>query len=492
MAADPTSGFPFDLIAGGYGTAGPGLADAALILLATSIFAALASFHTIVVRYLYSAGRDQVVPATLGRVNPRNSSPSNASHAVTAVALLVLVAFAVRRGDPVAGLFAWGSYIGAVGILALMIGSSLAVVGFFATTPRPAPARGRVGGRAGRGGAAHVRAVAHDPDQLGHDDPRRPVRPTAPEAVDIPGRRARTRPDPSQHVATPGAGSMGEIERPDPGRNGAGNCPGAGRGGPHWQGRHAMSVDVESGVLVASPVEVARLSMVLSAAFADNPVSDWLFDGDQDRHNPAFFAAYLTCAMSRGRVEQTSDGTAVAVWIDLADPWPAEQWLTFLDDVAQAVGVHQPRWDVFEEAALESGPTEPHWWLAFLGVLPAHQGRGHGGRLLDHAANWVGTRPAYLEATSRRLAGFYRRHGWHDTGPLTVPAGPVLHRMRLPTPDAPALENGSTKPDPVMPHGERTEPSGSTAGPTGQRANLPGRSSRAEWDTSPQYPPRAY
>lgn len=100
--------------------------------MATSIFGALASFHTIVVRYLFSAGRDRVVPASLGRINPANSSPSNASHAVTAIELVVLLAFAVWGGDPIAGLFAWGSYIGAVGILALMIGSSLAVVGYFA------------------------------------------------------------------------------------------------------------------------------------------------------------------------------------------------------------------------------------------------------------------------------------------------------------------------------------------------------------------------
>lgn len=83
-------------------------------------------------RYLFSAGRDRVVPAALGRINPANSGPSNASHAVTAVELVVLLAFAVWGGDPIAGLFAWGSYIGAVGILALMIGSSPAVVGYFA------------------------------------------------------------------------------------------------------------------------------------------------------------------------------------------------------------------------------------------------------------------------------------------------------------------------------------------------------------------------
>jgi len=131
VAADPASAFPFGLIVAAYGPAGRALADVANLLLVTSVFAALASFHTIVTRYLYAAGRDRVAPAVLGRVNPRNSSPSAASHLVSVVAAVVIVGFAVTGGDPFAGLFAWGSYVAAVGILALMIGTSVAVVGYF-------------------------------------------------------------------------------------------------------------------------------------------------------------------------------------------------------------------------------------------------------------------------------------------------------------------------------------------------------------------------
>jgi amino acid transporter len=139
LAADPASGFPFNLVATGYGAAGPALADVANLLLVTSVFAALASFHTVVSRYVYAAGRDRVLPRRLGRVNPRNSSPSNASHVVSALAVGTVALFALLHGDPFAGLFAWGSYVAAVGVLGLMICSSVAVVGFFNRSPQLSP-----------------------------------------------------------------------------------------------------------------------------------------------------------------------------------------------------------------------------------------------------------------------------------------------------------------------------------------------------------------
>jgi GNAT superfamily N-acetyltransferase len=207
-----------------------------------------------------------------------------------------------------------------------------------------------------------------------------------------------------------------------------------------------VRTQAESGVVEASGWDVPRLALVLSAAFADNPVSDWIFSGQQAQHHPAFFGAFLTCAMQAGRVEQSSDGTAVAVWIDYTTPLPVPLVGSVRREVAQALGPHLHRWEVFEHAAKATAPAEPHWWLAFLGVMPTHQERGHGGRLLDHAARWLERSPGYLEATSRRLAGFYGRHGWRDVGSIRVPDGPILHRMRHPgaPPTGPSAGPGTT------------------------------------------------
>jgi GNAT superfamily N-acetyltransferase len=183
---------------------------------------------------------------------------------------------------------------------------------------------------------------------------------------------------------------------------------------------------VAPAVVPAARVELPRLAQVLSTAFADNPVSDWLFQGEQDSHHPAFFAAYLRHALAAGRIEQTTDGTAVAVWVDHTSR-PALE--VFHRESAEAVGVHLPRLTQLEAALYDAQPRQPHWWLAFLGVLPTHRGRGHGSRLLGHARRWQGDTLSYLEATSLRLVGWYAQHGYCAGPALPVPHGPTVHPM---------------------------------------------------------------
>jgi hypothetical protein len=48
------------------------------------------------------------------------------------VAFVVVAGFALLSGDPFAQLFTWLSYVAALGVLVLMVGTSVAVVGFFA------------------------------------------------------------------------------------------------------------------------------------------------------------------------------------------------------------------------------------------------------------------------------------------------------------------------------------------------------------------------
>jgi len=187
---------------------------------------------------------------------------------------------------------------------------------------------------------------------------------------------------------------------------------------------------LETPILPACEAELIRLSRVLSAAFADNPVSDWLFDGYQDHFHPEFFAAFLSWAHRAGRIEQSADGTAVAVWIDYTSPPDTQMLAVFEQAVHRAVGPYLPRWRAFDHACSTDHPTEPHWWLAFLGVLPEHRGRGHGRHLLEHATSWLDDSPAYLEATSRRLVGFYEHRGYVSANDIRVPEGPNLWGMR--------------------------------------------------------------
>jgi GNAT superfamily N-acetyltransferase len=59
-------------------------------------------------------------------------------------------------------------------------------------------------------------------------------------------------------------------------------------------------------------------------------------------------------------------------------------------------------------------PSEPHYYLPFMGVVPAHQGRGIGSTLIRPVLERCDREHvvAYLEATTPRNVSFYERHGF--------------------------------------------------------------------------------
>jgi GNAT superfamily N-acetyltransferase len=183
-------------------------------------------------------------------------------------------------------------------------------------------------------------------------------------------------------------------------------------------------------IIEADTANLPRLTELLTTAFAHNPVSDWLFRGRQDRHHPAFFAAHLRYALAAGRIDQTDDGNAVAVWIDYTRRAETITARTrFGTEAADAVGDHLLRWTLLDASLHGIQPAEPHWRLAFLAAHPGHQHQGQGGLLLHHATTWQ-RHLAYLEATANRLVTFYARHGYTAGRPVHIPKGPTLHPMR--------------------------------------------------------------
>lgn len=122
---------------------GPVFADLGHVLFITSLLACLVSFHNAVARYFYSLGREGVLPSALGRVRHSSGAPYVGSLTQTAIAVVVMVAFAIASiswvppkgvpGElfPVLTLFAWLPNVGALGLVLLMAIVSLAVIGFF-------------------------------------------------------------------------------------------------------------------------------------------------------------------------------------------------------------------------------------------------------------------------------------------------------------------------------------------------------------------------
>ena len=110
-------------------------ATVAALLFATSLFAALLSFHNAVARYIFAISREGVIPSVFDRVHPRTGAPWIASLSQSVLALSVVGIFAAVGADPLLTLFTWLTNLGALGVLLLMTVTSFAVVGYFRRYP---------------------------------------------------------------------------------------------------------------------------------------------------------------------------------------------------------------------------------------------------------------------------------------------------------------------------------------------------------------------
>jgi len=106
------------------------------VLFLTSMFAALIAFHNAVGRYMFSLGREAVLPAVFGRAGRRSGSPWVASLVQSMLGVSVICLYTSMNWDPVVQLFFWFGSTGGFGVLVLLATTSISVVGFFARDAR--------------------------------------------------------------------------------------------------------------------------------------------------------------------------------------------------------------------------------------------------------------------------------------------------------------------------------------------------------------------
>ena len=110
--------------------------DVMQILLITSLFACVLSFHNIVARYQFALARIGSLPAQLGRVHPRHASPARSSVVQSITAAILVVVFVLIGLDPLVQVFGYMAGVATVGMVTMMLLTTVAVVVFFARHPR--------------------------------------------------------------------------------------------------------------------------------------------------------------------------------------------------------------------------------------------------------------------------------------------------------------------------------------------------------------------
>ncbi|WP_125130017.1 APC family permease [Microbacterium sp. 10M-3C3] len=100
-------------------------------LVITSFFACAFAFHNNASRYLFSMGRDHILPRSLGRTHPTHKSPYVANGVQALVAIVVISLFALAGADPLLQLGSWLPIFCTAGVVFVQFLVSLAVIAYF-------------------------------------------------------------------------------------------------------------------------------------------------------------------------------------------------------------------------------------------------------------------------------------------------------------------------------------------------------------------------
>ncbi len=105
--------------------------DIVNVLLLSSLFACVLSFHNVIARYQFVLAGKGLLPARLANVHDQHESPSFSSLTQTATAAIIVAVLAILGIDPLVGVFGSMAGVATVGMVLLMLTTSVAVLVFF-------------------------------------------------------------------------------------------------------------------------------------------------------------------------------------------------------------------------------------------------------------------------------------------------------------------------------------------------------------------------
>lgn len=180
-------------------------------------------------------------------------------------------------------------------------------------------------------------------------------------------------------------------------------------------------------VLRADPADLDAAIDALGAAFAADPLIDFLFQAAQDRRDERsreFFRLLMSARLALGMpVFVAKDGDRIAgavMGYDTTRPdWPAplaQRW----EALMRSVPGFQERLASYENLADRHMPSQSHYYLGVLGVAPDYKGRSIGSALIRSFCGLSAADPrsagVYLETAGPANLPFYRRAGFVETG----------------------------------------------------------------------------
>lgn len=191
----------------------------------------------------------------------------------------------------------------------------------------------------------------------------------------------------------------------------------------------------EPSIRTVGPGDVSRAVDVQVTAFSADPIMRWMWPEPRDylRHFPDLVHGFGGGAFAHGAAHVTDGFLGGTLWLPPGVP-PDEKALERLVSGTIPEPARSEVRSVLEQMGA-AHPKEPHWHLAFVGVDPAHQGRGIGAALLRSTLARIDEQRlhAYLESSNPANVSLYRRHGFEVVREIRVGGSPpVIPMVRMP------------------------------------------------------------
>lgn len=192
-------------------------------------------------------------------------------------------------------------------------------------------------------------------------------------------------------------------------------------------------------VLRLDPAQRPKAAETLTRAFADDPIYTYVLPdrATRLRATQRMWQALLAAGLRYGEVYTTPTQQGVACWMA-----PGQTEMTLVRTARTGFGLMRAVFAFppasrqrflgiarYTDELRRRDMQRPFWYLWVMGVDPACQGQGVGGRLMEPVlarADEQGL-PCYLETESERNVAFYERRGFR-----VLRAGqPLGHPVRL-------------------------------------------------------------
>jgi ribosomal protein S18 acetylase RimI-like enzyme len=200
----------------------------------------------------------------------------------------------------------------------------------------------------------------------------------------------------------------------------------------------------QSRIVLISPGQAETAGSILASSHADYPSFRHLFPDDHRRARAlrALFTGVARDAArlgsAYGALGRDGDLCGIALWLAPGKfPWSALRQLRGTAWMLSVLRAYPSSFRAFMKTGANGArlhPADRHWYLETMGVDPALQRHGLGGRLLEPVLA-IADRDqvdCYLETADPSNAEYYARHGFVVENPALqlVPDGPAHVAMR--------------------------------------------------------------